>query len=432
MQVAGIIAEYNPFHNGHRYQLDSVRRETKADYIIIAMSGDFLQRGVPAILDKHTRTRMALENGADLVLELPTRWATASAEYFASAGVMLLGKTGVTNLICYGCEEVNPALMQTFVRTLGSDSDAFSLALNNFLKMGDSYPLARSKALCQLLPEQNHTAVKNFLASPNNILGLEYEKAMAQWNSLHSRKLKGHPIQRVGQGYHSTRLDTTCASATAIRKLLLESTPSDSPDRQAQSASSELPVRHSKLQKNVPENVFHALLQADQSHLLLDSDDFSQALYTRLWSLKECGYTQFADCSEELSNKIAHSLDRFLCVTQFADLLKSKNLTYTRICRALLHILLDIKREDYLYPGMPYLRVLGFRKASAPLLTAIKKEASVPLVTKVSDASRILDPAAQLLLAQDIRCADLYRGIAMMHSGLLLPNEYSQEIVIVP
>lgn len=434
MQATGIIAEYNPFHNGHKYQLDSVRRETKADYIVIAMSGDFLQRGVPAVIDKYTRTRMALECGADLVLELPVRWATASAEYFASAGVSLLGKTGVIQTLCYGCEEVSPSLVHALVSLMVERPDAFSQTLSQYMKKGDSYPLARSKALCHLLPELDPSKVSSFLASPNNILALEYEKAIMRWNHIHSRKIDGHAIRRTGPGYHSLCLDGSYASATAIRSLLWKATSSDLQVRQTQSAS-DLPIWFTRLQKAVPENVSHTLLQAAQNRLLLDSDDFSAALYTGLWSQKDGGYAHFADCSEELSNRIIRNLDQYLSFTQFATLLKSRDITYTRVCRALMHILLNIRQGDYnsLWSdrGIPCLRVLGFRKDASPLLTAIKKEASVPLITKVADASHTLDPDAQSLLAQDIHCADLYRGTAAMHSGMQLPNEYTQGIVLV-
>ena len=124
MKIAGIVAEYNPFHNGHKYQLEQVRKRTDADYIIIAMSGDFLQRGVPALSDKHTRARMALSAGADLVLELPTVWATSSAEYFAAGGVALLGKTGVVDHLCYGCETMDTNLFHAIVSVLSANTSA--------------------------------------------------------------------------------------------------------------------------------------------------------------------------------------------------------------------------------------------------------------------------------------------------------------------
>ncbi len=422
MKTAGIIAEYNPFHNGHKYQLEEVRTQTGADYMIIAMSGDFLQRGVPAIVDKYTRTRMALSCGADLVLELPAVWACSSAEYFAAGGVQLLGKTGVVNQICYGSEKVNQTLIHTLTDTLCNKHQIVSDMISAFQKEGLSYPAARSQAMCALLPEIHPSEITSFLATPNNILALEYEKSIARWNATNDHRLSGYAIQRIGEGYHSCRLEGSYVSATAIRKQLFQS---DSTDES-------LPRQ---LAGTMPAAARDLLAHSARNHLLLDTDDFSAMLYARLWSFADTGYEIFADCNAELSNKIKRNLNHFPGYTQFAQLLKSKNLTYARICRVLLHILLDIKQEDYLRIGtgscIPYLRILGFRKEAAPLLSAIKKKASVPLVTKVADASNILDADAQSLFSIDIKVADLYRTVASLHCQKQFPNEYEQGPVIL-
>jgi predicted nucleotidyltransferase len=415
MKVAGIVAEYNPFHNGHAYQIKKVRKETGAEYVVVAISGDFLQRGLPAMLDKYRRARMALHGGADLVLEIPARWACASAEYFAGAGVQLLAKTGVVRTVCYGCEQVKPELIGALIAVLAQEPEEFSLLLKELVKNGMSYPAARSKAACRMLPDWDAKVVRDFLGTPNNILALEYEKAIAQWNAGTGASLKGHGIRRVGAGYHSPKPEDGFASATAIRAQLL--------------------TGEADVSDYVPAFTCALLADAAKEGCLLDTDDFSGVLYARLWSLREAGYERFADCSGDLSRKIQKNLDAFTGFTQFAELLKSRDLTYTRVCRALLHILLDIRQSDcdglWMEAGIPYLRVLGFRQDAAPLLSAIKKEASAPLVTKVADASRILSPEALSLLAQDIRCADLYRGVAAMRTGRVLPNEYEQGIVLV-
>lgn len=420
MKTAGIIAEYNPFHNGHHYQIAQVRKKTGADFVIIAMSGDFLQRGVPAIIDKYTRTHMALLGGADLVLELPAVWATASAEYFAAAGVQLLAKTGVVTTLCYGCETPDRDLLYALAQTLCDSPEYYSAAVSALLKQGNSFPAARSQALCALLPAFAPERVHAFLASPNNILALEYEKALLRWNGTHTHTLKSTPIQRVGEGYHSTKTDVTFASATAIRSALLAH-PAQPLDL---ARSAMLPAASRTL-----------LQDAAEKNLLLDTDACSIALYTRLWALQNDGYAAFADCGEDLSRRILQHLEQYLGFSQFASLLKSKHLTYTRICRALLHILLDIHQSDYdsLWQpdGIPYLRVLGFSRSCGALLSALKKEASVPLITKVADASRYLSPAADKRLAHDIACADLYRGMASIQAQLSLPNEYRQPLILV-
>lgn len=227
MNVTGIIAEYNPFHNGHLYQLEKARNDTNADYLIVVMSGDFVQRGAPALIDKYTRAKMALENGADLVLELPVLWSTASAEYFAGAGIALLDRIGVTSAVCFGCETPDQAALLSLARFLAEEPSAYRSALNDALKKGMSYPAARAFAvqtslsaplsgdpsiLASVTPELAET----ILASPNNILGLEYCKALFRRNS----QIRPVPIARIGSGYHANNLDTSFASATGIRSYL--------------------------------------------------------------------------------------------------------------------------------------------------------------------------------------------------------------------
>lgn len=440
MKVAGIITEYNPFHNGHKYQIDQVRDRTGAAYIVVIMSGNFLERGVPAITDKYARTQMALNGGADLVLELPSLWATASAERFAAAGVHLLASTGVIDTICYGAEQPDNELMQRIVSILATtapDSDAsagsfpsdpivdctkatiYNQKLIELQKQGLTYPAARARALSECLTDVDEETVLDFLSTPNNILAIEYEKAITKWNAAHTRKIQGYGIQRIGGGYHDETVHAQYSSATAIRRLLLEEPASED--------------RHTALQAQVPSFVYEPLLKSASCGDLMDSDDFSAALYARLWTYRNTGYTQFADCSTELSNKIANRLDQFTSYSDFAALLKTREVTYTRVCRVLLHILLDIRQEDYAHytPEDAYLRVLGFRRDAAPLLSAIKKEASLPLVTKMADASTMLSDNADALLARDIAAADLYRSIRSIRTGQTARNEFSQPIIIL-
>jgi predicted nucleotidyltransferase len=305
------------------------------------------------------------------------------------------------------------------------ESDTFSEMIRAQTKQGVPYPAARSEAACHVLSgyeDFDADAVRGFLSSPNNILAIEYEKAIAQWNAQNKTALRGHGIRRIGEGYHSTSLTGSYASATAIRTQLLAA-PNEAADSLA------------PLRAQVPSFTCKLLNSAKKNGQLLTPDDFSEALYTRLWSLRETGYEAFADCSAQLSHRIAKNLDSFLSFTQFAEFIKSRDLTYTRVCRALLHILLDIRQSEYpslrTEAGLPYLRVLGFRKDAAPLLSSIKKEASAPLVTKVADAPHILSATALPLLQQDIRCADLYRSIASMRCGKTLPTEYTQGLVLL-
>jgi len=416
MKVAGIIAEYNPFHNGHQYQIKQIRKETGADYVVVIMSGNFLERGVPAITDKYSRSRMALQCGADLVLELPTLWASASAERFANAGVSLLASTHIVDTICYGAEQPDSALMQKIVRILSSHS-SYNEALLAFQKQGLSFPASRARALSLLLPDYDEAEVLAFLSAPNNILALEYEKAIAGWNATHTHQIEGYGIKRIGGGYHDETLHQEYSSATAIRNLLLDSDKAATDD----------------LHSQVPTFVYEQLIEDAAKGSLMDTNDFSAALYARLWTYHKMGYTQFADCSTELSNKIINHLDQFTSFTEFAMLLKTREVTYTRVCRVLIHILLDIRQDDYAAyaPDTAYLRILGFRRESSELLSAIKKEASLPLVTKMADASHILSTQAAELLRLDIAAADLYRSIRSIRLGQTEPNEFTQPLIIL-
>ena len=299
-----------------------------------------------------------------------------------------------------------------------ADSVSYTQELLSLQKQGLSYPAARAQALSKLLSDYDAETILAFLNAPNNILAIEYEKSIAQWNASHPNPIHGYGIRRIGGGYHDATIHNTYSSATAIRNLLLASPHEDT---------------RAPLRAQVPSYVYDQLTQAAAQGELIDTDDFSAALYARLWSYRETGYTQFADCSTELSNKIVHKLDQFISFTDFASLLKTREVTYTRVCRVLMHILLGIRQEDYLTyaPDSAYLRVLGFRREAAPLLTAVKKEASLPLVTKMADASHILSDKANDLLASDTAAADLYRSIRSIRLGQTMPNEFTQKIVIV-
>ena len=208
MNVIGIIAEYNPFHNGHAYQIAHVKKNLHADYIVVAASGDYVQRGEPALLDKYTRARMALSSGADLVLELPVLWSTASAELFADAGISLFEKTGCVNGICFGAESGDLALLRRIADVLADEPAALKASLKRNLKSGNTFPKAREAALLSYfadaadqdgaLPVSTET-LSSLLASPNNILALEYLKSLRRRAS----SITPYLLKREGAAYPS-------------------------------------------------------------------------------------------------------------------------------------------------------------------------------------------------------------------------------------
>ena len=211
MNVIGIIAEYNPFHNGHAYQIAHVRKNLHADYIVVATSGDYVQRGEPALLDKYTRARMALSSGADVVLELPVLWSTASAELFADAGISLFEKTGCVNGICFGAESGDLALLRRIADVLADEPADLKASLKHNLKSGSTFPKAREAALLSYFSGSagqdgalpvSAEALSSLLASPNNILALEYLKALRRRAS----SITPYLLKREGAAYHETSI----------------------------------------------------------------------------------------------------------------------------------------------------------------------------------------------------------------------------------
>lgn len=416
MKVAGVITEYNPFHNGHKYQLEQIKRQTSADYIVVVMSGDFVQRGEPAIIDKYERTRMALLSGADLVLELPAVFATASAEFFAGGGVSVLKNTGVVDMLCYGVESVDHELTKLVAGVLKNPPAEYSASLARLIQGGMSFPAARSRALCEYFRDTYDSASEKldaFIASPNNILAIEYEKALMDCD------ITGFPIQRVGEGYHSTDSKSEFSSATAVRGVISTLIDIDKHNTitNMQLDNSWISAKFSQL---MPSDCADILVNCILGGHIVFPDDISEMLYYRLLTEKDKGFAQYSDCTKELSAKIVKNIYKYEGFTQFCNLLKSKNLTYTRISRVLTHILLGIENDDFnICMDNPYLRILGFKKSSGELMHLLKKRASAPIITKVADAP-------YELISKDIFAADLYGRLC--HSQ---QNEFTHGVVII-
>lgn len=427
MKIAAVIAEYNPFHNGHSYQLQTIRQELGADYIIVIMSGDFMQRGIPAIIDKYNRCRMALEHGADIVFELPVYFSLGSAEYFASGAVSLLDKLGVVDFLHFGSECGNIDALTSCATILTSESDTYQYALNKALKEGKSFPTARAIAINSIrqnIPnleklDNSGNALDILLTNPNNILGIEYIKALLQRNS----SITPITINRNGQGYNSSALVSgTFASANAIRELL-------------KNIQSSIDTRQIfTLQEFVPDSIYHEI--CNQSTPFVFADDFSQLLRYKLLSELQKSPNQlgsYYDVTKQLANTFYKNINYFTTFSDFALTCKSKNLTYTRISRCLMHILLDMKQDsidtlknnDYAL----YARLLGFHEKGKNILKHIKSNTSIPIITKLPKALKELDGIALTSLKADIYASTIYQSIHATH--LHLPNELTHEIIKV-
>ncbi len=421
MKVAGIIAEYNPFHRGHAYQIDAARRRFGADYVAVAMSGDFVQRGEPAVADKYTRAAMALSAGADLVLELPACFATSSAEDFAACGVALFDRLGVTDLLCFGSESGDPAPLTRIADLLLEEPDDYAHVLQERLALGDAYPKARAAAIRQSADGvADPDVIDRLLSSPNDILGIEYLKAIKKRGS----RLRPAVLKRMGQGYLDTTLPEadSLASASALRTVL-QNDGTQTAARRDQLLSAQIPADA------------YAILHGCPAYLA--ADDLTPLLNARLLSLlhKGADLAQFAGLSPELAARLSHCALNFATFSDRIGQLKTRSYTYTRISRALLHLTLGITDEDIAHAKAadyaPYARILGFRRAAAPLLSALKQESSVPLITKTADASSLLDADGLRMLHQDFYVSHLYRSMVFAKSGTRMKNEYTRSVIVM-
>ena len=387
--ITGIIAEYNPFHNGHAYQLEQARLLTGCDFLVVVMSGDYVQRGAPAVFDKYTRARMALACGADLVLELPVACSCASAEFFASGAVSLLDGLGCVDFLCFGSESGDLQSLMEPARILAKESPVFQEALRRGLSLGLSFPAARKEAFraCASNPD--------ILDLPNNILGIEYLKALLQRESI----IKPVTIKREGQGYHDTLLDSGFASASGIRRFL----------KQEEAPLSALPA----LKESLPDPVMEVLTDTLAHTLPVWEEDFSMLLRYELLRQSASDLTRYADISPDLGRRLKNCADKFSSFSEFVALVKTKDVTYTRITRALFHILLNLTGEDTRNSvAMPYARILGFRKDHSRILGLLKENSRIPIIPKAADYKTYLTPDLQPLFEKDLFAANLYETIA--------------------
>lgn len=419
MKTAGIIAEYNPFHCGHKFHIEETRRLTGADYIITVMSGNFVQRGAPAILNKYERAQMALENGADLVIELPTAAALSSAEGFACGGVSVLAGLNVATDLSFGCEISSPEdirYLQAAAKLFVAEPPAFKRRLSFHLRRGLNFPAARLAAAKDYLSgtKQDLEKLHGLLSTPNNILAVEYWKAIYKY---------GYPIRpcavcRKGNGYHDQAIRGTTASATAIRNFLLQ--------------DNGMAGRVRQLEPLVPGNVFGALARADEQKQFLSEDDFSDMLYH---ALTEHFYDldQFGSISPEFTPRLQKQLEHFEAWSQFAALLKTKNRTYASVSRYFSHILTGITREGLAQAAglrfAPYARILGFQKTAAPLLKEMQFKSRIPVVMKLARDMENLKDCQKNLLELDLRASQLYNHILFAKSGCRPKSDFRRPLI---
>ena len=373
MKTLGIIAEYNPLHNGHIYQMEKCREMAQADNIVVIMSGNFTQRGEAAVLDKWTRARLAVENGADLVLELPFAYAVNSAEYFARGGVRILNALGCVTHLGFGAEAESLEQLQKIASETAEESPEFQALLQQYLADGVTYAKAREQATTELLGEEAAEHVQ----TPNNILAIEYLKQL----HLCGSEIEPVMVTRKGAGYHSEVAEGGFASATAIRNTLDES------ERKAY----------------VPENVDKALAAAP-SH-----ENYFHLIQSKILGSTPEQLAQVFSMSEGLENRMLDQIRRSGTLDEFVDNVKSKRYPETRIRRILCQMLMGLTDfEDEFY-----VRLLAASSKGTALLKKIKKESDIQIITNINKEEHLPELIKYDILASDIynvvTRADLYK-----------------------
>lgn len=405
MHIAGIIAEYNPFHNGHLHQIISTKKQTNCDYVVIAMSGNFTQRGEAAIADKFIRTQMALKAGADLVLELPMPFATASAERFAQGAVSLFHHTGIVNTLSFGSECGDLDLLKCIAHRLENPSESFKTALKGHLKNGYSFPRARELALLEDLKSLNYSSsvydsFATVIKSPNNILGIEYIKALEHFNA----SIEPFTLKRLTAGYHDLSLYQDIASATAIRAHLSKGCISE--------VASCIPITTSEL---LTATSYH------QPHMNMLTP-FLQ--YKFMFSSKEDLYSLW-DIPNDLIHTFFNNYYTFNCFSDFVKACTSKTYTSATVRRALLRILFNIRTESIqnleAISLIPYIRVLGCKKESQVILKHLSRHAKRPVITNLNKVYSNLDPLSKELIDYELHATKLYHYLTSQ------PHLYTQD-----
>ena len=408
MKIAGIIAEYNPFHTGHAYHIQKTRELTGADYIVVVLSGDFVQRGAPALCSKHLRTRMALLGGADLVFELPSTHSCESAEFFAQNAVRLLDALGCVDVLSFGSES---GTIEPFLK-LGSflsvETPEYRNLLKEYLKKGESFPKARSLTLQELLSNTD-ADTGTFLQTPNNILGVEYCKALCRQNS----PIQPLTVKREGNGYHDDSLNEEFPSASAIRALW---------------KSANCKMSDTAVSSCFPPAISALLSQTFTCPQFLDEEDFSPYLRWLLFSSDKAQLTSYQDVTPDFVQRLFHTRGSYESWGQYAALLKTRELTYSRICRMLMHCLLQISHV----PVLSYARLLGFRRQTAPVLSEFKKHSSIPVITKAADAASLLSDETAAVFSKNVEISNLYEAVWCEKYHTPFVHEYRKPLVILP
>ncbi len=366
-RVLGIIAEYNPFHNGHMYHLQKAKEQSGAQYCICVMSGNFVQRGNTSIVNKWKKAEMALLNGVDLVIELPTIYSVASAEGFSLGAIKLLNNLKIVDAISFGTETSDFAALNNISSIVNEEPMKYKSILNSELKKGLSFPKARENALMLYLNDNKR--YDNILNTPNNILAIEYLKALKKIKST----IQPIPVKREKVYYNDKVIVDEFASATAIRKLLKNE-------------------EFSEIRKVVPKSTYQILKkETELGNVVLDLSRYEKEIIYNLRRMTVSEIAELPDVNEGLEHSLKNAANYSNDITNLINIVKTKRYTVTRIQRILICALLGITKRDV---GMakkaePYIRVLGFNEKGKELISRINKQN--PKATVITSVKKFQD-----------------------------------------
>ena len=390
MQAVGIIVEYNPFHNGHKWHLDAAKKESGCPFVIGVMSGNFMQRGEPALFDKWKRAEMAVRGGIDLIIELPSVFAVRSAEYFATGGIRLLNSLGIISHVCFGAEHADLAVLKKMA-TSAEDAQVIK-DLHIHLQSGYTYAAALGKSL-----QYNYHISPDIIGSPNNILAVEYLRAIEKF----APQLTPIAVTRQQSHYNDTTITTPFASATAIRQALLHS----------MSITDEINGAIPSTTLNIINNML------SEKRGPVTFNNLSNVILAQLRTASLEKLEQIPSVSEGLHYKLRDSALRAANINQLFSLLKSKRYPYTRLQRIIIHLLLQTNKTQLAVfdeCGPLYARVLAFNQQGRLLLKHINQHSNIPIITKTTHflrsnerGRRDLTPL-QDMLAIDTVASDIY------------------------
>lgn len=387
-KVLGIISEYNPFHNGHLYHLEQSKKLSGCDYTVAVISGNFTQRGSTSLVDKWEKTRMALANGVDLVIELPVLYSISSAENFADGSIKILNSLGIVDTLSFGAETSDIAVLSKIADVLTVEPTEYKNILSHELKKGLSFPKARENALLMYLGDiRKYSGV---LSSPNNILGIEYLKALKKYKN----NINPICIKRIESDYNSINFSNNIASATAIRNLV-------------KNKSFDI------IKDLVPESTYSILIDNVQNgHIVEDLSIFEKEIIYVLRKMSIEEIANLPDVSEGLEYSIKKAADSCNSIVELLNLVKSKRYTSTRIQRILLYALLGITKKDMQVSKTtkPYVRILGFNNFGKTLLSEIAR--NNPKLNIITSVKKFTDSNSNknfnLLLNKDIFATNVY------------------------